>query len=260
MQPFRNPEVGMQLLNGLSTLAFVLVGATVGIRLLLLASRTREVPEMAVGLALLLIGGIGYPLVIAAGAPRLVPPATGVRLMAAGSALLNLGFVFIVVFTWKVFRTDETWARIFSAAMIVGYAVQTVGGGLGTLALPSPMDALTLNRSWSTLGQMLNTLAFGWTAFEAYRYWGMLRRRLRLGIGDAVTTNRFFLWACAGTSSILTSVVTWWVLFRRLQFFQEPGIQATIALLAVASCVSQYLAFLPPKAYVQRLRASHPQA
>ena len=52
----------MQLLAALGGGAFVLVSLVLSTRLLLLASRTRQLPELLVGLVLLLLGGVGYPL------------------------------------------------------------------------------------------------------------------------------------------------------------------------------------------------------
>jgi hypothetical protein len=34
-----------------------------------------------------------------------------------------------------------------------------------------------------------------WVSVESFRYYAMLRRRLRLGLTDPVLTNRFLLWA-----------------------------------------------------------------
>jgi hypothetical protein len=37
-------------------------------------------------------------------------------------------------------------------------------------------------------------------SIEALRYWSMLRRRMRLGLADAVVANRFFLWGIAAAA------------------------------------------------------------
>ena len=50
-------------LVGLS--AYCLVSLVVGIRLLLLARRTRELPELLIGLAFLTGGAIGYTILVA---------------------------------------------------------------------------------------------------------------------------------------------------------------------------------------------------
>lgn len=244
----------MQVLNGLATLAFVIVGAAVGLRLLLLARRTRQIPELAVGTALLLIGGLGYPLAIAAGAPGLVAPKTGLALMAFATVVMDVGFACIVVFTWKVFRPEAPWARGLLVAMVLGYALHAVGTAPATLALENPSQVLH-NMGWATLGQVLNAVAFLWATAESSRYWWMLRKRAALGLGDPVTTNRFLLWAIASSCSVVTNFLTWWVVIRGLEFFEESGIQAAVGVISLGSCIAQYLAFLPPRAYLERIRA-----
>ena len=54
--------------------SFLTVSAVVGVRLLLLARRTRRLPELAIGLNFVLAGLIGYGLLIAAESLRVVPP------------------------------------------------------------------------------------------------------------------------------------------------------------------------------------------
>ena len=250
----------MQIVNGLATLAFVLVGTAVGLRLLWLARRTGQLPELAIGAALLVISAVGYPLVILSGAPGVVAPAKGLRMMVAGTVAMNAGFVLLLLFTWSVFRRDAAWARALVGAMGVAYLVHAVGNATVMLGLDSPSQMMTGNRTWMIVGQLLNAITFGWVMVEGLRYWTMLRRRLALGIGDPVTTNRFFLWGFGGLCSMGTNLVSSWGILRQVDFFQAPGLQAAVALLAVASCIAQYLAFLPPRAYVERLRRRHEAA
>jgi len=244
----------MQILSGLATLAFVLVGAIVGIRLLVLGQRTGELPERSVGLALLLIGGIGYPMAVLAGTPGAVAPATGVRLIALSTVVIDVGFIAVVVFTWSVFRRGAGWARVLLGMLSSAYAVHAVVICLASQQMTDPRQVMTSAVGVTLAGQLLNTVSFGWTAFEAYRYWWMLRKRTAIGLGDAVTTNRFLLWGIAGTASLLTNAISWWVIYNGIDFFQSAGIQLAIGLVSVVSCAGQYLAFLPPKAYLARLQ------
>jgi len=246
----------MQVLSGLATLAFVVVGATVGIRLLWLARRTREVPELSVGLALLLIGGIGYPVAVAAGTPGLVPAETGVRLMVYSTFVIDAGFIAIVVFTWSVFRRNATWGRALATLLCLAYAAHAAGIAFASPEMVSPKDLMNRESHLTLGGQLLNSIVFGWSAIEAYRYWWMLRKRTAIGLGDPVTTNRFLLWAISSTGSIVTNAISWWIVVQGIDFFEHAGVQAAIGIVSVVSCTSQYLAFLPPKAYLARLRAS----
>jgi hypothetical protein len=46
-------------------------------------------------------------------------------------------------------------------------------------------------------------------AFESFRYWRMLRRRLRLGLADPVVTNRFLLWGIWARARHSITSLTW---------------------------------------------------
>ena len=103
---------GMTALAGISALLLTGVGWIVGGRLLLLARRTRQAPELMLGLDFLLIGGIGYPLAIAS-----APLAASGWLLPAVVALVgsttssHVGMLFHGLFTRAVFRPQERWAR-----------------------------------------------------------------------------------------------------------------------------------------------------
>ena len=56
------------------------------------------------------------------------------------------------------------------------------------------------------IGWLGRTMAIFGVAFESFRYWRMLRRRLRLGLADPVVTNRFLLWAVWAACSTLNFV------------------------------------------------------
>ena len=57
----------MQAVAGLCLLLFVVVSTLVGVRVLVVARRTRRRPELLMGTGMVLIGGVGYPSTILAG-------------------------------------------------------------------------------------------------------------------------------------------------------------------------------------------------
>ena len=59
--------MSMELLGAIGGVSFILASLVIGLRLLLLARRTRELPEFVIGLALFLMGGLGYPLLASPG-------------------------------------------------------------------------------------------------------------------------------------------------------------------------------------------------
>ena len=56
----------MELLAAAGGGAFVLVSLVIGVRVVWLAHRTRGLAELSMGLGLLLMGGLGYPIPILA--------------------------------------------------------------------------------------------------------------------------------------------------------------------------------------------------
>ena len=57
----------MQTVAGICLLLFIVVSTLVGVRVLMLARRTRGRPELLMGAGMVLIGGVGYPSTILAG-------------------------------------------------------------------------------------------------------------------------------------------------------------------------------------------------
>jgi hypothetical protein len=104
-------------------------------------------------------------------------------------------------------------------------------------------------------------------AIESFRWWGMLRRRLRLGLADPVVTDRFLLWGVWAACSTLNFVADlasrsfYWLVFGTIQPVPEylaatvgPTIAITMALGCV-SAVTLFLTFFPTRAYLRRVQA-----
>src|SRR5688500_11817996 len=114
----------MQLVSAAATLAFVVVSAILGVRLLALARRTRRMPELALGLAYVTVGALGYPLGLSSALPGM--PETAARACFALSHLFTgLGSAAVYVFTCNVFRPDARWARWLVRGAAAVLAVQT---------------------------------------------------------------------------------------------------------------------------------------
>src|SRR5215470_9525143 len=90
-----------------------LVWIVTGVKMLVMAARTRSVPELLLGLALLLEAGVGYPMTAMA-------PFTGVfevPLKMIGSAIADTGALCLLLFTARVFREHDRRAWAFVGAM-----------------------------------------------------------------------------------------------------------------------------------------------
>lgn len=232
-------------LSGLT--AFVAVSFVVGAHILLLAARTRQLPEVTIGASLFLAGGVGTALSIA---PQLIPdlaPATSHVLFQAGSLVSHVGFGLLFVFVWRVFRPREIWA----AALFGGLLVALFSGGIGMAVGHEPGGGL-MGRDvrgdlwfWSSLGARF--VGYGWAAFESFRYFGMLRKRLELGLADEVLVARFFHWGLC-TSAV---VVIWIAAATQDLFAGRDGVVALAGLvtplMGFVVAGTLWLAFFPKR-------------
>lgn len=237
------------VIAGIGGCSFVLASAVVSLRLLLLASRTRELPEFLIGLGLLLMGGLGYPIATAA---RMLGDGSELRTwLFATQALFTLaGQSGVVLFTWHVFRRDDAWARALAIAFISSMAVlfvwQTASPGWRELSL-NDLGPWT----WSQYHSMT---ALGWAGLESLYFHMKLRKRLSLGLADAVTADRLRLWAIAMFSAFTISMVA--------SFLRGIGVPMTtevmgllVGPLGVAAASATWLAFMPPHRYVRWIEA-----
>ncbi|MDJ0787096.1 MAG: hypothetical protein QNK05_09850 [Myxococcota bacterium] len=237
-----------------AALAFIVVGGFVGIRLLLLARRTRELPELAVGLGFLFVALIGYPMGLSSALPG-VPHALACFSFGAGHIATAIGSISIFVFTWRVFRPDARWAAALSAACmlaLVGSAAVAVHSALNTPVGERVPDPALVFR------QLTVGVSYFWTAIEGLRWYQMLKRRLALGLADPMVANRFLLWGLSGLSAGTAVVVS------TVRFLQgAPPVGDPVSMLAIGfggfgAAISIYLAFVPPARYRQLIEDGAP--
>lgn len=241
----------METLAALGGGAFVLVSLALGLRLMLLARRTGQLPEFAAGCALFLQGGVGYLATsLARGAPELgVLPR--VSLAAVGMACMVLGTSGIAVLNWKVFRADCPWTP--RAVALVGLALVACFSWQG---LARGFVAAADYRGAGLHGiEIVTGAVLAWASFESIAYALKLRKRLRLGLADPLVADRVRLWAYAMVSAELLNhlsiaavamdgdLVTW----------RYGG--AVVFVLGLAAAFSMWLAFLPPRAYRRYIAA-----
>jgi len=239
----------MEILAGLATLSFVAVAAVVGTRLLMLARRTRQTPELAIGLALILVVFLGYPLQLVPLRPG-IDPELAQRALVVGAVVTALGQCCVYVFTRAVFRPREAWARALTGAAIVGIlvlaTVEVARVARGSGAVELRLDGTLL------AAYLLYTLGYAWTAIEAFRYHGLLRKRQAIGLADPVVANRFLLWAVSGTSATVgLSVSIAAALLGDGALTGHPTSMLVLGLAGVTSAATTYLAFMPPAVWVR---------
>lgn len=227
------------------------VWVVTGIRLVRLARRTRQGPEGMLGLALLLQAGIGYPISVAA-------PFAGDfawLVWTVSSACSNAGMALIFAFTARVFRNDARWAWAVVGAAIALLAVQGFGHVWGQLADDPAARARAL-RTWGGGSLALSGLSWGWTAVEALRFHGLLRRRVALGLADPVVANRMLLWGSMGAIALACVAIDAVLLYTAGEIGRTVLIPLVTAVAGLLVSACMILAFWPPPAYLARIRSS----
>ena len=224
--------------------AFVGVSLWVGARLLLLARRTREVPELAIGAALFL-GGAGYCVSMAAFRLHLVPAPLLRAAFAVAMAALAVGVIALAVGVWKLFRPGERWAL---AAVAATALVQTASWAAGVFDFrPDGSRSAFVFWSFNATG----AAAYAWSAFECFRYNAVLRRRARIGLVDPELAHRFRLWAIAGGAGAAVFLVG--MIARPFVTGPQPAVLFAQSMCGFIAGVAIWLAFFPPVAYVRRI-------
>ena len=224
---------------------FLLVSSILSVRLLLLARRNRALPELLLGIAFLFGGTLGAVTEAAGGVMlETYGPGRGGAMLAVGKAFGLIGIGANCFFVWWVFRRDEPWAfRLvlgLIALMGAGYALHFWSGAFAS-GVQSPLAF------WiEFVGRVVSP---AWLGVEAALYSQRMSRRVKLGLGDPVVANRFWLWAvasCTGIGFLLTSIPP--------LYFDRDSLLVSIdlvlfSLLGLATSVAYWLAFFPPAAY-----------
>ena len=238
---------------GIAMGTFILTCSAVGLRLLWLAVRTRQAPELLGGLGFASIGLIGYPASLASG--NGVEPVGDVWIPAyvVGMVFTNAGIAAFYAFTYRVFRPFSTRARALVGAAISALAFGSAGSIRTILTADPALPSLDATASWSLLLQVASTLAFGWTSLEGFVQARMAGRRAALGLADRSTVHRFWLWGVFGASTTMLSLA--FLVSQQLGRApaEDPMVHVASALLGGLSSAVMALAFFPPKAYTRRV-------
>lgn len=231
-------------------LAFLVLSLAIGVRLLLLARQSRQLPELLLGLSCFFGGFLGSSVDVLRAPGWLTGSvaefAAEVRIyLLVGSAIL------MALLAWKAFRPTAAWA---------GFAA----GGLSVLATAWVFEKYVLagipaaerphNLFYMTRFLWI-TLCYLWPGVEAWRFYWRKRKRLRIGLDqDAVVVNRAFMLSLA----FFSIGVLWGSIFARrplaeLGFsYSWETVQGPAGLLR---SLTLYLAFFPPLFYRKWLQS-----
>jgi len=233
--------------------AFILTSLVGGGRLLLLARRTRRLPELTLGAGLFLLGGVDYLLNLTARSEALLSDGGRALAMIAAVHCGAIGILSIAVFTARVFRPGSRAVAPLVVAAAFGLAAcgvaQGVSTGYGVVAARE--DPAFFIRIFN----VIQAAILAWTASEAFRYGRLLRRRVGLGLEEPEVMDRVRLWSRA--AAIASGIYLLYAAGEALggDLLASPIWNPVLAGLGFGSAACLWLAFFPPPAYVRWIRA-----
>jgi len=241
----------MQLLVAISTLAFILAGASVGLRLLRLAAQSRERPELWIGIALFGLSGVAYPFGILGGSGRFAAPSAAALQAVALVAVAVAGFSHCA-FVRHVFRPAPAWSGFVLGLVAVSWAGFALSGlhELWRTASPLPQEGTRV-----LVRQALMSGGFAWGTVEALVYHRKLRRRLALGLADPVVVDRMALWALAAGFALLSSSTMFAVTVTGADALAHPLSRLGTSIGGLGASATLLLGFAPPHRYLAHVRA-----
>lgn len=234
--------------------AFFVAALVTGVRLLLLWQRTRELPELLIGIGVLGIGPLGFGFAVLAQQTLASAAAVSGGLYAVAILAMNAGGTAKFVFNWRVYHPEQGWARgVAWAAGVLFLLASLWEFALTGLAMPTqPTPA-------ANLGTWLRIACLGWGSVEAFRWFALMRRRGRIGLADPVVTNRFLLWGIAAGAAALGSLVGTLAPMITGTPQREIGwLTMSSSLHGLVAAVAMWLAFVPPRAYLRWIGARRP--
>jgi hypothetical protein len=240
----------VQLVAALAGLLSVGVSLVIGLRLLLLWRRTRQLPELLIGLALLLAGGFWSALIAVGRQATGLSDDVRVAMIVVGSVCGVAGLSSFALFNWRVFRPTTSWAPAAAATLALALLGIWVAQGFspGWLVYANQERGPWNNATW------IAAASYVWAFADARLQYSMLSRRQRLGLADPVITDRMRLWTWMTATSLVASAF-----FATLQTLGIPvgGTPLGLSIAALAAVFTSTLlclTFLPPAGYLESVR------
>jgi hypothetical protein len=233
----------IEILGAVGLVAFAVSSLAIGVRLLWLGRRTRRVPELAVGLGFVIGCVVGYVPETIVLSSDLLSPEREATVLAVTQVAIRLAAISVLVFTRNVFRAREAWATGFAALLVVALAMSWIAFPYTRIYAESARDLF-----WYDFFAVARSLALAWGAVESLVYYAKSRRRMRLGLAEALVTNRFLLWGIGLASLTLLMAST--LLASLLGV--DPALSGWVLLESLAGLVGAstlWLTFFPGKAY-----------
>jgi hypothetical protein len=244
----------VELFAAVALLAMIVLGTGVGVRIVARSRKDHSLPELAVGLALVAFCGVTQPLSLARVAleGRIGPDAHAL-LQVVPSLTAAFAAICLYLFTWRVFRPHAPWAALLFAG---GSALALwAAAGTSTLAFYESRFQENLTGRWIAVSALSFAVCFAWAGCESLLYWTRLRRRLRLGLADALLVNRFVLWGGACSVSFAIDLVLAWYAWQGVDFNRDQTVRVLVSVSSLVQAIAWYLGFTPPAWYARRIGA-----
>jgi hypothetical protein len=233
-----------------SYVLFVLACGVVGVRLIALAKRTGQLPELLLGVGLT-AAVLAMPMLGIAGVGRGTAGDFNSTLGAAAFLLIWTGISFMAAFTWRTFRPQSKWAAILVASISVfeAYVCLSCFHAISSAEPSSPaFDATT---RWVLLLRLPVGVMYFWTGLEGFFAYRMARRREALGFADRVVTNRLLLWCWVGWAACGNNLVATVLHAQGKSPTTDPFAALVMSTGGCVGALLLYLAFLPPERYLR---------
>ena len=220
------------------------LGLGVALRLLVAWQRTRQVPELALGIAsaAMTLSAIGL---VAAEQLAATAPDTARMLWLVGVLLFPVNPIALGVGVWRIFRPESRWAPVLCGGFAIGLATWTflrLSAGEVALQTSDPRAA--------TLAHGIRFAVYAWAGIECFRYRSLLQRRDALGLGNPGVAHQIGLWGLSTFAvAALTAIGYYGFLVVGKPLLEWPAGLLVVNGLGVAGAASIWLAFFPPAVY-----------
>ena len=249
-------------LLGISQLLYIAVVVALGVRLMLLALRSRQLPESLLAMHFLLCCGLGYLLMVtglsAVNEPGLLPASVVTGMIAVGTFGSCVGVFGGICFNFLVFRRNEPWARGLVALSALTLTTGFIGYGLTGGFTHGRFEGL-----WFWLYYGTYAVGAAWVMAEPLRYYGVMRKRLGLGLAEPLVANRFLLWGIGSVGRFLMVVggaIPATIFAGQKTELVPGGVSFTliaVALVGLGVAISYWLTFFPTQRYVRFIERRH---
>lgn len=239
----------MQLFGLFCVSAYCLASLIVGVRLVRLAQRTREIPELMIGTCFLSGGLIGFPASVAAQLLVSESPALARGMAVAYAVGLAVAAGCMLVAWWKIYHPASRWGPWVVAV----WSVLLAWACLGQMGRPVEELALSAD-NWEPHRVIVQGGAYAAIAWSGFRYHALLRRRMRLGLADPVVANRIWLWSLAASTVTLQYAYTLAIPWLNSLFDAVKAAPAFVGTLGVVIALCITHAFYPPQGYLRWIK------